>query len=593
MYDAAGEVLYVGKAKSLRHRVSSYFRATRQAIRTKTLVARIARVEVTITRTETEALILESSLIKDHQPRYNVLLRDDKSYPYIFLSQEPFPRFAFHRGARTAKGRYFGPFPSAAAVRESLGLLQKLFLVRQCEDSFFRNRSRPCLQYQIRRCTAPCVGSITEEAYAEAVKHAVMFLEGKDNQVIDELIERMEYASQQLSFEEAARYRDQIANLRRVQERQYVMASRGDVDVIAAALEHGAGCIQLFYIRGGRNLGNRSFFPQQLEGVEQATLIASFMSQFYLAGMSRRRDRLVPREILIDGDFPERKLFEQALGEQSGHRVSIVPHARGERARWIELAAANAVQALRAKLRSREHLQQRFEALQEVLGLEAQPQRIECFDISHTMGEETVASCVVFDSNGPLKSDYRRYNVRPTSPGDDYAAMREALLRRFKRLSIEGGKLPDILLIDGGKGQLAQAEEVLAELHIPGVLIIGVAKGKTRKPGLEQLFLSGQAVSLTLPPSSGSLHLIQHVRDEAHRFAITGHRQRRADKRKTSLLESITGLGPKRRQLLLQQFGGLREVARASVEDLTRVRGISQPLAQRVYDLFHAEEGGD
>jgi len=590
MLDAAGEVIYVGKARNLKRRVASYFKQHDNP-KTRALVAQIRGVEVTVTRTEGEALLLENNLIKALQPRYNILLRDDKSYPYIYLSAGDFPRFGFHRGRRSAKGSYFGPYPSAGAVRESLSLMQKLFPVRQCEDSYFRARTRPCLQYQIKRCTAPCVGLVAKEQYAEDVRHAVMFLEGKNNEVIDELVRRMEEASGRLEFELAARYRDQIANLRRVQERQYVSGAGGDVDVIAGAVEGGVGCVQVFFIRGGRNLGNKTYFPRNTGESDAAELLAAFIPQYYLAADRGGTQRAIPGEILLSAAPEEAEVLETVLSEQAGRKIALSSRVRGDRARWVAMAANNVGHALRAHLANRSNLRQRFETLQEALELDELPQRLECFDISHTMGEATVASCVVFDTEGAVKSDYRRFNIEGITPGDDYAAMHQALTRRYRRLKDGEGRYPDILLIDGGKGQTAQAEAVLAELAVAGVLVVGVAKGPTRKPGLEQLILSGSEAPIILPADSPALHLIQQVRDEAHRFAITGHRQRRAKARKTSSLEGISGLGPKRRQQLLRQFGGLQEVARAGVEELSNVPGISRQLAQRIFDAFHPEHG--
>jgi excinuclease ABC subunit C len=588
MLDAEGTVIYVGKASNLKKRVSSYFQKNISSPKTRVMVSRICNIEVTVTHTENEALLLENNLIKSLKPRYNVLFRDDKSYPYIYLSEQTFPRLSFHRGAQRAKGRYFGPYPSSGAVRETLNLLQKLFSVRQCEDSFYNNRSRPCLQYQIKRCTAPCVGLVEPEQYQADVRHAVMFLEGKSSEVIDDLVRRMEQAAADLEYEQAARFRDQIASLRRVQEKQYISAESGDLDVIAAAVERGVGCVQVFTIRGGQNLGNRTYYPKmeagQLETEDATRLLDSFLPQYYL-----RAGRPIPSEILLSHAASEPELLEQVLSEQSGHKVALSYRLRSQRARWVKMALQNARQALRTRLNSQSSLLQRFEALQEALNLDEMPRRLECFDISHTMGEATVASCVVFDTNGPLKADYRRFNIKDITPGDDYAAMHQALSRRYRRLKEGEGKLPDILLIDGGKGQVSQAEEVLTELQVSGVLLLGIAKGPDRKPGLETLYLSEQKTEIILPADSRALHLIQHIRDEAHRFAITGHRQRRQRSRTTSPLEAIPGLGPKRRQLLLKQFGGLQEVARAGVEDLARVNGISPKLAQQIYDTFHAD----
>ena len=581
MLNEEGKVLYVGKARNLKKRLASYFRSKGLPVKTHALMMHVHQIEVTVTHTEIEALILENNLIKEFKPRYNILLRDDKSYPYIYLSaHEDFPRFGFYRGAKREKGRYFGPYPSASAVRESLQLLQKLFPVRQCEDGFYRNRSRPCLQYQIKRCTAPCVGLVDRETYQQDVRHAVLFLEGKNSQVIDELAGRMETAAAQLRFEEAARCRDQIASLRHVQERQYVSGERGDLDVIAGVARHGVGCVEVFYIRAGRVLGNKTFYPQNTQDAAAADIVAAFILQYYLG-------REVPGELLVNHALEDRELLEQTLGTQTGHRVLITHKVRSERARWLALAAANAEHAVTGYLANKANTLQRFESLQEAFGLADRPQRIECFDISHTMGESTVASCVVFETEGPVKSDYRRFNIEGITPGDDYAALHQALLRRYTRLQQGEGKLPDILFIDGGRGQVAAAAKVLEELQIGDLLLIGVAKGPDRKAGAETLFLSGVKRPFILPADLPALHLIQQIRDEAHRFAIAGHRQRRGKARVSSPLERIPGLGPKRRRMLLSRLGGLQEVARAGVEELTKVQGISRALAQRIYDVFH------
>ncbi|GAB6040331.1 excinuclease ABC subunit UvrC [Endothiovibrio diazotrophicus] len=586
MLGEGGEILYVGKAKDLKKRVSSYFRKSGLTIKTHALVSHVRDMAITVTNTETEALILEQSLIKEHRPRYNVLLRDDKSYPYIYLSDGEYPRLTVHRGARRGKGRYFGPFPSALAVRDSLNLLQKLFRVRQCEDSFFRNRSRPCLQYQIKRCTAPCVRKITPQGYADDVRHTVLFLEGKNNRVIDELVKRMEAASQRLEFEEAAEYRDQIVSLRRVQERQYVEGEGGDLDIVAVTAGGGVGCVQLFFVRAGRNLGNKAFFPKMPEGSDTAEVLSAFLSQYYLGHPP-------PAEILVNVALDERELLEHALGEQARRKVAITHRLRGDRARWLKMAVSNAENALQAHLASRAGINRRYQLLQQILGLDEPIVRMECFDISHTMGESTVASCVVFNGEGPLKSDYRRFNINDITPGDDYAAMRQALTRRYTKIKAGEGRVPDILFIDGGKGQMGVAEEVLEELQMLDIALVGVAKGEARRPGEETLFLSGSLSGrrspLILPADSPALHLIQQIRDEAHRFAITGHRQRRAKTRRSSPLEGIPGMGPKRRQQLLRQFGGLQEIARAGVEDLAKAPGISRALAQKVYDAFHED----
>ena len=582
MLNADGDVMYVGKAKNLRRRVGSYFtRAGNRRI--ASMVAQIRNVEITATHTEAEALLLENNLIKEHRPRYNVLLRDDKSYPYLFLSEEEFPRLAFHRGARKARGRYYGPYPSTGAVRETLQLLQKLFPVRQCEDSYFRNRSRPCLQYQIERCSAPCVGFITPQAYAQDVGDTASFLEGKAQDVVARWVEKMEAASRRLEFEEAAQLRDQISALRAVQEKQYVSGERGDLDIVAVASEGGIACVQLFYVRQGRNLGNKSLFPRTGDGAGEGEIISAFIAQHYLG-------RAVPQQILVSIEPEDRAVLEESLGLQAGRRVSIQSRPRGERARWLKMAKDNAALALASRLASAGNTRARLEALQQALQLSEPPQRLECFDISHIQGEQTVASCVVFVDGAASKADYRRFNIRGITPGDDYAAMRQALERRYKRVLAGEGKLPDILLIDGGQGQLSTAAEIIGDLGVADILLLGVAKGPDRRPGMEQLFLLDRRQPLILPPDSPALHLVQQIRDEAHRFAITGHRQRRGKTKTRSVLEDISGVGPKRRARLLRQFGGLQGLARAGIEDIKTVEGISEKLALEIYAAFHGNK---
>ena len=584
MLNAAGEVMYVGKARNLRKRVGSYFLRGAHSTRTLSMLQRVSAIDVTVTNTENEALLLEDNLIKTLKPRYNILLRDDKSYPFIFLSADTFPRLAFHRGARREKGQYFGPYPSASSVRESLNLMQKVFPIRQCEDSFFRNRSRPCLQYQIKRCTAPCVQYIDPQAYAEDVRHAVLFLEGESQTVIEETAKRMDAAAAALDYEAASRYRDRIAMLRSIQERQSVSGGDRDADIIAIVLEKGVAAVGVSFIRNGRNLGHRMFFPRLGEATDAGEILAAFLSQYYLG-------KPIPAEIYLNHAVPEKDWLEAAFTQQTGQAVRLTSQPRGLRRRWVMLTELNVRDALRRTLSDRASLLSRFEALSEALGLEAQPERIECFDISHTQGEATVASCVVFTPEGPLKSDYRRFNIEGIAPGDDYAAMSQVLTRRYRRvrdaLEEGGGRYPDLLLIDGGKGQLGIAEQVLRELGIEGLRLVGVAKGEDRKPGKEQLFLSGQVAATILPADSPALHLIQQIRDEAHRFAITGHRQRRAKARTTSTLEEIPGIGDRRRQALLRHLGGLQEVARAGIDELVRVPGISPALARRIYASFH------
>ena len=582
MLDAKEEVLYVGKARNLKRRVSSYFRANPASAKIHSLVTHICDIQVTVTHTEAEALILESTLIKKFRPRYNVLLRDDKGYPYIYLSEEDYPRLSMHRGGKRESGRYFGPYPHASAVHDTLVFLQKAFRLRQCEESFFRNRSRPCLQYQIKRCSAPCTGMIDKDDYQQAVRNTVLFLEGRSGQLVDELVQAMEVASHRLAFEEAAVYRDQIVNLRRIQERQHVSGERGDLDVVACVVEARVACVQVLFFRDGRLLGNRSYFPRIPEDESSAQVLQAFLAQYYL-------DKAAPGEIILSEDLKETELLAQALQQQVGHKVTVSARVRGERARWLDMAILNARQALAARLSSQSGLRRRFEALQDALAV-FPLSRLECFDISHSQGEATVASCVVFNEAGPLKSDYRRYNITDVTPGDDYGALRQALSRRYTRLRAGEGRLPDILFIDGGKGQVRRALEVLEELQVDEVTVVGVSKGVDRKVGLESLYLSAAGHPIILPMDSAALHLIQQIRDEAHRFAITAHRQRRAKARKTSILENIPGVGRKRRQSLLRQFGGLQQLTRAGVEDIAQVEGINKDLAQRIYDAFHEQD---
>jgi excinuclease ABC subunit C len=584
MFGADGAILYVGKAKNLKARLSSYFRKTGLTPKTQALVSRIARVEVTVTASETEALILEQNLIKSNRPPYNILLRDDKSYPYIFISSgEDFPRISFHRGAKKKRGDYFGPFPNVGAVKESLHFLQKTFRVRQCEDSVFKNRTRPCLQYQIKRCTAPCVDFISSADYKTDVYHTSLFLTGNADKLLGELADKMDVAAQELAFEKAAAYRDQITALRTVQTQQVIEEGNGDIDVIAAEMRASAICVHVLFIRQGRILGSRSFYPSATLAETPAEILAEFIPQFYLANTGRE----IPRELIVGSQLEEVELLSAALQQAVGRQVLINHQVRSHRAQWLQMAATAAQQNLIAHINNKKNSLDRFVALQDALNLDETPQRMECFDISHSSGELTVASCVVFDTNGPLKSDYRRFNIDGITPGDDYAAMEQALTRRYTRLQNGEGKLPDILLIDGGKGQLGKAKEVLAELGVQNVLLIGVAKGSTRKAGFETLFDGETGAEIVLPGDSPALHLIQHIRDESHRFAITGHKQRRDKKRKTSTLEDVPGIGANRRRELLRHFGGLQEVQNASINDLARVNGISQRLAEEIYAFFH------
>jgi len=586
MIDKSSTVIYVGKAKNLKKRVSSYFRDNQSSSKTVVMVKQIVKIDITVTHTEGEALLLENNLIKSLKPRYNILLRDDKSYPYIYLSdKDKYPRLSVHRGAKKLPGRYFGPYPSASSVRESLAFLQKVFPVRQCEDSFFRNRSRACLQYQIHRCSGPCVGLVNDEAYQQDVKHVKLFLEGKSGVVIDELVKRMDIAAKELEYEKAAVFRDQIVHLRRVQERQYVSNEKGNLDVIAIASQAGIACIQVFFIRDGLNLGNKSFFPKNTKESNHSEILGAFLTQFYLNSI--KTDQTIPPTILINQEIEDSQILEEVFQQQNKSKVTISTKVRGDRARWLELAQSNADISLQSRLSHKAKMIDRYEQLQDALKLDFFPKRLECFDISHSSGEATVASCVVFGHDGPIKSDYRRFNIDGVTAGDDYGAMHQALTRRYTGLKLKEAQLPDILLIDGGKGQVSQAIKVLNELQIDDVKIIGITKGEGRRPDLDTLTLPESNEKVILPANSPALHLVQQIRDEAHRFAITAHRQKRAKTRKKSELEEISGLGTKRRQLLLKQFGGIQEIKRAGVEDLCSVKGISKPLAQKVYDYFH------
>ncbi len=579
--DAADTVLYVGKAADLRKRVSSYFDARPKGARTMRMVSRIARIETALTRNEGEALLLENEWIKAHRPRYNVLLRDDKSYPWIVMTTDhDFPRIAFHRGKRLKGRTYLGPYPSASSVRESINLIQKTFRVRNCEDSVYANRSRPCLQYQIKRCTAPCVDYVSEEEYAAQVDDALLFLRGQSDKVITRLIGRMEAASEALEFEEAALCRDRINILKKMQAQQFVSHGSGDIDVIALAREQGQACVQVMTFRGGRNLGQRSYFPTQTAGVDDADVVEAFLGQFY-------RERMPPADILLS-HAPERlELYATAFGERAGRKVTLQPHPRGERRQWLELTRRNAEHALQMNLASDARIAAQFEALQELLDLDEPPATLECFDISHTSGNQAVGSCVVFDQTGPVKSHYRRYNLKGITPGDDYAAMRQVLERRYRKVNEEEGAMPGLLIVDGGKGQVTQALEVLGELGLNDVPLMGVAKGPSRRAGHEEWIVPGRRLALSPGPESPASHLVQQVRDEAHRFAITGHRGRRQKAATESPLEGIPGIGAGRRKALLSHFGGIRGVRQAGVEELASVPGVSQNLAQRIFDALH------
>lgn len=584
MYDNESTIIYVGKAKNLKKRLASYFRKDVGSNKTRALVKRINVIDVTVTHTESEALILENNYIKKYLPQYNILLRDDKSYPYILITDHKHPKLSSHRGGRKTKGEYFGPYPTVGAVWESLRLMQKLFPLRQCEDSYYRARTRPCLQYQLGRCSAPCVNKISDEEYSEQVKLAKLFLKGKNSDVIEKLVHKMETVSTLLEFEKAAKYRDQIATLRKVQQQQYVSGITAELDVIGVFRMRNLACVHLLFVRDHKILGSKSYFPSVPADTEDSEIIEAFISQHYL-GNDLKVAR-IPKEIVIPKDFDTLSDLKLLLSEQAEREVKISYNVRSERSKYLKLAHTNAENALLTKNSEKESIQARFSALNEVFELTGGINRLECFDISHTMGQQTVASNVVFDQNGPLKSDYRRYNVHGITPGDDYAAMEFALNKRYNNATPE--KMPDIIFIDGGKGQLAKAEDYFAELKLEKTpLLVGVAKGESRKPGLETLILAGSHQLISLPATSPALHLVQHIRDESHRFAIAGHRAKRQKASKKSTLESIEGIGAKKRQALLKYLGGMQEVLAADVDTLSKVPGISTILAQNIYDALH------
>jgi len=591
MFDGDEQILYVGKAKNLKNRVSSYFAKSGLSVKTRSLVSKIANIEVTLTNSETEALILEQNLIKSLKPPYNILLRDDKSYPYIYLATDkPFPSLSLKRVRSKGKvGQYFGPFPSSGSVRESLKLLEKIFKVRQCEESFYKNRSRPCLQYQIKRCKAPCVGLVSQEEYARDVGNVVLFLQGKSPELIRKLITDMEQASAELNFEKAAELRDQIEHLRHVQESQSVESGTLDVDVVAMAAGPGVLAFSMLYVRKGRILGHKNYFPKLPLESDESDMLAAFIEQYYV-GQFESRD--MPKEVILPVALPNPALINHAIAAMHGNELRFAHRVKSSRAQWQKLAQTNVDNALRTYLSNRENVFHRMEALSELLEMEAHPKRMECFDISHSSGEKTVASCVVFNDTGPNKSDYRRFNIDGIEPGDDYAAMRQVLGRRYRNLRDNPDKRPDIIFIDGGKGQLNLAIDVMNALNLPDLRLVGIAKGTTRKPGFETLLIpNGQDGLRSIPCASDhpGLHLIQQIRDEAHRFAITGHRNRRDKARSKSTLETIEGVGPKRRRDLLRYFGSVQNMKKASVDEIAKVSGISAALAEQIYLALHGD----
>ena len=605
MYNGEQTVIYVGKAKQLKKRLASYFRKDVGSVKTQALVKQICAIDVTVTHTEGEALILENNYIKKYQPKYNILLRDDKSYPYLLITDHKHPKLGLHRGGKRVKGNYFGPYPTVGAVWESLRLMQKIFPIRQCEDSYYRARSRPCLQHQLGRCLAPCVDKVSAREYQQQVDLAKLFLKGKSSMVIEQLVAKMESASKELQFEQAAKFRDQIATLRKVQQQQFVSGIAAEMDVIGIHRLKSQTCIHLLCIRDHKILGSKSYFPVVPNETNDDDIIQAFIGQHYLGNElgNGQNEGNIPKEIVAPYDFEQVKELAALLSKQAEHEVKISTKSRSERRQYLKLAATNAQTALVTRNSHKESMQARFVALNEVFELTNGIGRIECFDISHTMGQQTIASNVVFTQAGPLKSDYRRYNVYGITPGDDYAAMAFALNKRYGKLKasdIEESstlsdaqkKLPDIVFIDGGKGQLAKAEEFFAQLSLKqGLdkipLLVGVAKGESRKPGLETLILAGSHQLISLPATSPALHLVQHIRDESHRFAIAGHRAKRQKASKKSILESIEGVGAKKRQVLLSHLGGIQEVKNADITELEKVPGISKVLAQNIYDALH------
>ncbi len=585
MHSEADDIIYVGKAKNLKKRLASYFRKTGLPVKTQALVAQINNINVTLTHTENEALILEHNLIKKHKPRYNVLLRDSKSYPYIRIADtHEYPSLTFYRGERKDQERYFGPYPSVHAIRETLKMLQKVLPVRQCDDTYFSNRTRPCLQYQIKRCTAPCVGLIDKEQYAADIELSALFLQGKDKRLNNMLIEKMESASKSLDFETAAVFRDRINALKRVQSHQSIDSGTSDIDVLSVAEMHGKFCVEVTFVRGGRHSGSSGFFPKVALEMNEMEVLAAFIPQHYF-------NRSVPKEIILSHSIPDQALLAESLSEQVGHKIILSEKVRGAKREWLNIGNLNVTERLKRHLAETGTVIKRFEHLQADLNLDEEPERIECFDISHTQGSQTVASCVVFSREGAVKRDYRRYNIKNITPGDDYAAMRQVLTRRYEKMvkdETAKSKLPSMVLIDGGKGQLGVAREVFAELQLTEVLLVGVAKGEGRKPGLERLFVGDDKKPVFLGSHSPALHLVMQIRDEAHRFAIAGHRSQRGKAQTQSVLQQIPGVGNKRRQQLLKHFGGIQGVQQAGVKDLAQVPGISSEIAEKIY--FHLQK---
>ena len=581
MLDTDNNVIYVGKAKNLKKRVSSYFQQKNHSTRIKRMISLIKKIDITITKTEADAFLLENIQIKKFRPKFNILLRDDKSYPYIYVdTHHEYPRLSFYRGKRKKRGKFFGPYSNVYSVRDALNTLQKLFKVRQCSDSYFNNRSRPCLQYQIERCSAPCVGLINQNEYVTDINMSMKFLDGKNNEIIEILIKKMEHASNNLKYEDAANYRDQIESLKHTSERSAVSTNKGDIDIISVLIDSGLACIQVFNIRNGVNFGHKTFFPEIDETINESALLSIFIGQYYMT-------KKTPKEIILNKITKDRKILEFILSKKKSSKVLITNSVRGQRQQWVEIAEKNTLASLNAKVLSKKNMFNRFQALQDVLKINFVPKKLVCFDISHTFGEETVASCVTFTTDGPEKKEYRKFNIKSTNKGDDYAAMKEALHRHFLRIKKGELEYPDICFIDGGVGQVNIALEVMDTLEISDVNIIGVSKGKARKAGEEKIIVESGKKKITLPNNSLALHLIQQIRDEAHRFAITGHRKRRDKGKFKSPLEEIPGLGPKRKQILLKHFGGLQGVLNAGEDEIKKIPGINKTLAEAIYYRFH------
>ena len=581
MLDKENNVIYVGKAKNLKKRVSSYFQQKNHSTRIKRMISLIKKVDVTITKTEADAFLLENIQIKKFRPKFNILLRDDKSYPYIYVdTHHEYPRLSFYRGKRKKRGKFFGPYSNVYSVRDALNTLQKLFKVRQCSDSYFNNRSRPCLQYQIERCSAPCVGLINQNEYVTDINMSMKFLDGKNNEIIEMLIKKMEHASSNLKYEDAANYRDQIESLKHTSEKSAVSTDKGDIDIISVIIDSGIACIQVFNIRNGVNFGHKTFFPEIDETINESALLSIFIGQYYMS-------KKIPKEIILNKITKDKKILEFILSKKKSSKVSITNSVRGKRQQWIEIAEKNTLASLNARILSKKNMFNRFQALQDVLQTNIVPKKLVCFDISHTFGEETVASCVTFTTDGPEKKEYRKFNIKSTDKGDDYAAMKEALHRHFLRIKKGELEYPDICFIDGGVGQVNIALDVMKDLEISNVNIIGVSKGKARKAGDEKIIIESGKKKITLPNNSLALHLIQQIRDEAHRFAITGHRKRRDKSKFKSPLEEIPGLGPKRKQILLKHFGGLQGVQNAGEDEIKKIPGINKTLAEAIYYRFH------